>query len=78
MSTLYHESTYDDFNIDRAQLYYHSTAGQAAQVARDAKVGKLLLGHFSARHYNEEALLQDARKVFPESFLTNEGLTFDV
>ena len=78
MSTLYHESTYDDSNIDRAQLYYHSTAGQAAQVARDAKVGKLLLGHFSARHYNEAALLQDARKVFPESFLTNEGLTFDV
>lgn len=78
VSTLYHESTYDDSNIDRAQLYYHSTAGQAAQVARDAKVGKLLLGHFSARHYNEEALLQDARKVFPESFLTNEGLTFDV
>ena len=69
---------YDDSNIDRAQLYYHSTAGQAAQVARDAKVGKLLLGHFSARHNNEEVLLQDARKVFPESFLTNEGLTFDV
>lgn len=78
VSTLYHESTYDNTHADRAKLYYHSTAGEAAQVARDAQVGKLLLGHYSARHNDEEALLRDAKIIFPQSFLTNEGLTFDV
>lgn len=78
VSTLYHESTYTDANADRAKLYYHSTAGQAARVARDAHVGKLLLGHYSARYNDEEALLRDAKAVFPNSFLSQEGLTFDI
>ncbi len=78
VSTLYHESTYDNSHADRAKLFWHSTAGQAAQVARDAHVGKLLLGHYSARYDDENTLLRDARAVFPQSYLTNEGLTFDV
>lgn len=44
VDTLYHESTYAEDNASRAQLYWHSTARQAATVARDAHVGKLLLG----------------------------------
>lgn len=42
VDTLYHESTYAEDNASRAQLYWHSTARQAATVARDAHVGKLL------------------------------------
>ena len=75
---LYHESTYADDNADRAKKYAHSTASQAAQVARDAHAGKLLLGHYSARYNNEEVLLQEARAVFPESYLSQEGDVFDV
>lgn len=78
VTTLYHESTYADDMADRARKYYHSTASQAARVARDAHVGKLILGHYSARYDSESAILADARKVFPNSFLSNEGLLFNV
>lgn len=78
VDTLYHEATYCDENADRAALYYHSTAKQAATVARDAKVKKLILGHFSARYNDEDAILQEARSVFPNTFLANEMVIFDI
>lgn len=78
VSTLYHESTYSSENENRARMFWHSTARQAATVAKNANVGKLLLGHFSARYDDESGILNEARQVFPNSFLTNEGLTFDV
>ena len=74
-TVLYHESTYASDCEDRARTYWHSTARQAAMVARDAKVGKLLLGHYSARYNDESKILDEAKAVFPESFLTNEGMT---
>ena len=78
VDTLYHEATYCDENADRAALYYHSTAKLAATVARDAKVKKLILGHFSARYNDEDAILQEARSVFPNTFLANEMAIFDI
>lgn len=75
---LYHESTYCEENKDRAALFYHSTARQAATVALKAEAKKLLLGHFSARYDNEENLLEEAKKVFPNTELANEMLVFDV
>ena len=78
VNTLYHESTYAEDNLSRARLYWHSTARQAATVARDAHVGKLLLGHFSARYEDETCILDEAKQVFENSWLTNEGLVFDV
>lgn len=78
VSTLYHESTYLSRDEERAKLYYHTTAAQAATVARDAHVGKLILGHYSARYDDENELLDEARSVFPESHLSDEGKVFDV
>ncbi len=78
VNVLYHESTYDDSCRARARLYYHSTARQAAQVAHDAGAGRLLLGHFSARYDNESSILDEARSVFPDSELCNEGKVIDV
>ena len=78
VTTLYHESTYAAQDADRARLYWHSTSKQAAQVARDAAAGKLLLGHYSARYGNEQQLLDEAKEIFPNSFLTQEGATFDI
>jgi len=78
VSTLYHESTYGEDNMLRAEKYYHSTARQAAQVARDAGVQQLLLGHYSSRYEDEDVLLKEAREVFENSFLTKESAVFDV
>ena len=78
VDVLYHESTYCSDNMEKARLYYHSTAAQAAQVARDAGVGKLLLGHYSARYNDEQMILKEAREIFQESYLTEENGTFSI
>ena len=78
VSTLYHESTYGEDNLLMAQKYYHSTARQAALVAREAGVGQLLLGHYSSRYEDEQILLREAREVFENTRLTDENAIFDV
>ena len=78
ISTLYHESTYGEDNLLMAQKYYHSTARQAALVAREAEVGQLLLGHYSSRYEDEQVLLREAQNVFENTYLTDENAVFDV
>lgn len=75
---LYHESTYCDENLAMAEKYYHSTARQAALVARDARVGRLLLGHYSSRYDDERGQLREALEEFPRVELTNEMMVFSV
>ena len=75
---LYHESTYCRDSQHRAEAYWHSTAADAATVAREAGVKKLLLGHYSSRYPDETAFLDEAREIFPESYLTNENDIFYV
>ena len=78
VNTLYHESTYAADNLAMAEKYCHSTARQAALVARDAGVERLLLGHYSSRYDREELLLNEAREVFPNAFLTSEQQVYDL
>lgn len=78
VTVLYHESTYTSDQEDRAKIYNHSTAKQAAMVAKAAGVGKLLLGHYSARYNDETVLLKEAKEIFEESYLTNEGMVISV
>lgn len=78
VDTIYHESTYASDYEDRARLYYHSTSKQAASVARDAGAKQLLLGHYSARYIDESKILAEAKAIFPNSKLTDEGKIFDV
>lgn len=78
VTVLYHESTYTSEQEDRAKIYYHSTACQAATIAAGAGVGTLLLGHYSARYNDEQVLLEEAKAVFPNSILTQEGMVFDI
>lgn len=73
---VYHESTFMDDMEERAASTYHTTARQAAQLAKDANVGRLLLGHFSTRYKDLNPLLNEARSVFPESYLAEEGKKF--
>lgn len=75
---LYHESTYSKTQIQKAELYFHSTAEQAAIVARDAGVGTLLLGHYSARYDDENLLLEEATAIFPDTRLSQEGMVVEL
>ena len=75
---LYHEATYDESLRIKAHKRYHSTALEAATVAREAGVKHLILGHFSKRYLNVTPLLQEALQVFPATRLANEGLVIDL
>ena len=76
--TLYHECTYADEERARARKHFHSTASEAASIARDAHARQLVLGHFSARYDNETAMLKQARAIFPNSVLAAEGKVIDI
>jgi ribonuclease Z len=75
---LYHESTFMEDNLERATTTFHSTAKQAAEVAKVSKVKRLLLGHYSSRYVQLEPLLEEAKSVFPNSILSEEGQTYAI
>lgn len=75
---LFHEATFASDNLGRAKETYHTTAAQAAELARSAGVKKLLIGHFSARYEDESVLLEEAREIFPETLLASEMLCVQV
>ena len=75
---LYHETTFAHDKLEQAIQTMHTTALQAAQIAKKAKVGKLIMGHYSSRYVALEPLLKEARSVFAESYLGIDGLTFEV
>lgn len=75
VSLLYHEATFLDDNAQRAAEVYHSTAKQAATIAAKAGVGRLLIGHFSSRYKQFDLFLDEARTIFPETYLAIEGET---
>ena len=64
---LFHDSTFSDEQADRASETGHSTAREAAEVARAAGARRLLLAHFSARYKTLEHLVEEARDVFPDT-----------
>lgn len=75
---LYHEATFGMDEQSKATETQHSTASQAAHMALKAEVGKLLIGHFSARYKDLNPLLDEARNVFPEVELAIEGGMFSI
>ena len=78
VSLLYHESTYDQSYEALAEKYFHSTAAQAAMVARDAGASQLMIGHYSSRFNDEQVLLDEAKAIFHNTILAQEGLVVDV
>lgn len=75
---LYHEATFTEELAQRAKETEHSTARQAAMLAREAGAGALLLGHFSSRYRSNRVLLDEALPVFPNTMLAEEGSTFRI
>jgi len=75
---LYHEATFMQDLQNKAVITMHSTANEAADIARLANVKKLVIGHFSARYQDLNPLLEEAREVFKESYLAVEGLPIDI
>ncbi|MBO7462567.1 MAG: ribonuclease Z [Bacteroidales bacterium] len=78
VDVLYHEATYDNSYANRAIETFHCTAGQAAEVARDAGVEKLVIGHYSGRYDSVELLERQAREIFPNTIAAEDGMEFEV
>jgi ribonuclease Z len=74
---LIHESTFAEEELERAAATGHSTAGQAATVARDAEVTLLALTHFSTR-YPVALLREEAQAIFPNTVLPRDFDTIEV
>ena len=71
---LYHEATFLESERDRARATFHSTVKDAARVAREAEVGKLLIGHYSARYRETEMFQAEGEDVFKPIILADEGM----
>ena len=75
---IYHEATYLDEHADLGALRHHSTTLQAARLAREAGAGKLLIGHYSSRDDDWKAYEAECRSVFPETFATSDGDSYEI
>jgi ribonuclease Z len=78
VDVLYHEATFSNEDLARAKETYHSSAQQAASIAKAAQVKQLVLGHFSARYPDETVLLEEARQLFPATVLANERMLINL
>jgi ribonuclease Z len=78
VSILYHEATFIEKEKERAKETWHTTASQAGEIARRAGVGKLIIGHFSARYENTEIHLHEARERFEKVYAAEDGLHMHV
>ncbi|MDE6007286.1 MAG: ribonuclease Z [Muribaculaceae bacterium] len=72
---LFHETTYLEQHHAEAKARFHSTARQAAAVARDAGAKKLLTGHYSSRYKDDSQFAKEAQSIFPNVILNHEGLS---
>jgi len=77
VDVLYHESTFLEKNADLGPKTKHSTAKEAATIAKKANVGTLLLGHFSTRYGGLEPFKTEAKEVFDNVELCGDGKVFD-
>ena len=75
---LYHEATYLHELVDKARERLHSTALEAAMIARDANVKDLVIGHYSGRYKDLSVMTDEAKTVFVRTLLAVEGAEFEI
>lgn len=78
VNLIYHEATFGNDMEKMARDTMHSTAADAAKCAADSGAEQLLIGHFSSRYRDVEVLLNEARAIFPETFVADEGMEFNI
>jgi ribonuclease Z len=78
INLMYHEASFLKEDAKRAKLHLHSTAEQAAMVAKDSNAGKLLIGHFSNKYSRDEDFLEEAKSVFGDTHIAKEGEIYEV
>ncbi|MCM4165191.1 MULTISPECIES: ribonuclease Z [unclassified Arenibacter] len=78
VDVLYHEATFLDTEKKLAPKTKHSTAKEAATIAREADVGLLILGHFSTRYQSLDLFKEEAMTIFPKVELADDGKEFDL
>jgi ribonuclease Z len=76
IDVLYHESTFLEAHAHLAPKTKHSTAKEAAKIAKQANAGTLILGHYSSRYPNLEAFKDEAQTVFKNVKLAQDGKVF--
>lgn len=72
VNILYHEATFSDALAEKAAENFHSTAKDAARVAKEAEVEHLIISHFSARYTNPFVLLREAKEDFENTWMATE------
>ena len=77
-TVLYHETTYLQELQEQGALRHHSTTLQAATIAREAGVQKLLIGHYSSRNAEMAEYQAECRTLFPETYATSDGESYDI
>jgi ribonuclease Z len=75
---LYHESTFLESEAHLSAKTKHATAKQAAEIAKEAEVGALILGHYSTRYKSLELFKEEAQEVFPNVELADDGKQFEI
>jgi len=74
---LYHEATFMEEDAVRAKKTFHSTARQAAEIAKKAEVKKLIIGHYSARYTDQSLVLKEALEVFDQAVLGEDMRSYE-
>jgi ribonuclease Z len=78
VNLMYHEATFTEELRHWADKTYHSTAMDAAKIARMAEAGKLLIGHFSTRYDDNKPFVDEARTIFPETEAAVDGTSYPI
>lgn len=77
VDVLYHESTFLEKDEQYTQKTMHCTAKQAARIAQMANAKNLILGHFSTRYESTQPFLEEAKEIFENSYLADDGKVFE-
>ena len=78
IDAIYHEATFTDSELKRAEQTNHSTARQAAMIAKQSNAQHLIIGHYSSRYKTLETHLLEAKTVFENTFLAEEGKSYKI